>query len=75
MVDRVNKPSHYTARGYEPIDVIESWNLNFALGNAIKYIGRHGLKAENGLNDKEKTIEDLKKAAWYINREIERLSK
>ena len=67
--EKVNHPSHYLKdSGHEVIDVIESWNLNFSLGNAIKYIARAGRKDEN-LN-----IQDLKKASWYINREIERLS-
>ena len=53
--------------GYEAIDVIEAWDLNFNLGNALKYIARAGLK------DPKKHIEDLEKAAWYINREIKRI--
>tara|TARA_Y100000592_G_C5477033_1_gene322900 strand:+ start:609 stop:845 length:237 start_codon:yes stop_codon:yes gene_type:complete len=67
--EKVNHPSHYLKdSGHEVIDVIESWNLNFSLGNAIKYIARAGRKDEN------LKIQDLKKASWYINREIERLS-
>ena len=54
-------------RCIEVIDAIESWELNFSRGNAVKYIARAGHK-----NDE---LEDLKKAAWYINREIERLEK
>lgn len=67
--DAVNHPSHYTHGKYEPIDIIEDWRLGFCLGNAVKYIARAGHK------DAAKTIEDLRKAAWYLNREIERLSK
>lgn len=65
--DPVNHPSHYTAyNGLEIIDLTEQ--MNFNRGNAVKYIARAGLK---GAGDKE--IEDLEKAAWYINREIQRL--
>ena len=68
MSDSVNHPSHYESvvKGVECIDVTEQFNFN--RGNAIKYISRAGHK------DKAKEIEDLRKAAWYINREIERLS-
>lgn len=66
--DAVNNPKHYTQHptGVECIDIIEHWPANLA--NAVKYIWRHGLKG----GTHAKTIEDLKKAAWYINREIER---
>lgn len=67
--EAVNHPSHYNAGKYEVIDVIEDWNLDFNLGNSIKYIGRAGKK------NPDKIIEDLEKAAWYLNREIERLKK
>ena len=65
MTDPVNHPSHYTAY---PVEVIRltAW-MNFCRGNAVKYIARAGLK------DPDKEIEDLKKAAWYINYEIDRL--
>ena len=67
--EKVNHPAHYLKdSGHEVIDVIESWDLNFSLGNAIKYIARSGKKDEN-LN-----VQDLEKALWYINREIKRLS-
>lgn len=62
--EKVNHPTHYNKGKYEVIDVIEDWNLGFNLGNAIKYIAR----AEH----KENALEDLKKAEWYIKREIER---
>lgn len=65
--EAVNHPSHYNAGKYEVIDVIEDWNLGFNLGNSIKYIGRAGKK------NPDKIIEDLEKAAWYLNREIQRL--
>lgn len=66
-MDNVNHPTHYNHGEIEAIDVIEDWNLNFNLGSTIKYINRHPYKG--------KPIEDLKKAAWFLNREIERLSK
>lgn len=65
--DPVNSPSHYTAyKGLEIIDLTEQ--MNFNRGNAVKYIARAGHKS-TGPGE----IEDLKKAAWYIQREIERL--
>lgn len=65
--DPVAHPSHYTMHpsGVECIDIVE--HLTFNVGNAIKYLWRAGLKGNR--------IEDLKKAAWYANREIERLTK
>ena len=65
--DAVNHPSHYTDGKIEVIDFIEDKNLDFCLGNAVKYISRAGKK------DPEKEIEDLKKAVWYINRRIQEL--
>ena len=65
--DPVNHPSHYCTGNIEVIDFIMDKKLNFCRGNAIKYIVRAGLK------DKNKTIEDLQKAIFYINREIEEL--
>ena len=61
-VDMVNSPPHYTAGGVETIDFIEAKNLNYNLGNAVKYITRAGLKGNR--------VEDLQKAKWYIEREI-----
>lgn len=66
VLDEVNHPKHYTCGQIEPIDVIEDWNLGFHLGNTVKYIARAGKK---DLND---SLTDLKKAAWYLEREIER---
>lgn len=60
----VNHPSHYRPDAYEAIDVIQSWGLNFALGNVVKYICRAGLK------DPNKTIEDLEKALFYLKADI-----
>jgi hypothetical protein len=68
MSDAVNHPEHYGGdTPYEAIKVIEAWGLGFCLGNAVKYISRAGKKPG------AETVEDLKKAAWYINREISRL--
>ena len=68
--ENVDHPSHYLKNsGHEVIDVIEAWNLNFSLGNAIKYIARSGKK------DPAKTIEDLEKAIFYLNYEISSLKK
>ena len=65
--ENINHPAHYNVGRIEVIDAIESWALNFSRGNAVKYIARAGHKGGE--------IEDLKKAAWYINREIERLKR
>jgi len=67
--DPVNHPSHYTSGNIEVIDFIEDKQLNFHLGNKVKYIARAGKK------DPTKTLEDLKKAAWYLNRHIKNLEK
>lgn len=67
--DPVNHPAHYTTGNIEVIDFIQDKQLNFARGNAVKYIVRAGLK------DPEKTIEDLEKAKWYIDAEIKDLKK
>lgn len=64
MSDSINHPPHYTSGKIEVIDFIEDQNLNFHLGNVIKYVCRAGLK------DHEKEIEDLKKAEWYLVRYI-----
>lgn len=67
MKEMVNHPSHYNDGKIEVIDFIEDKNLNFHRGNAVKYIARAGKK------DKSKEVEDLKKAQWYIEREIKKL--
>jgi len=62
--DSINNPSHYSeGRKYEPIEVIEDWGLGFGLGNAVKYISRAGRKGD--------FLQDLKKARFYIDREIQ----
>lgn len=72
--DNINHPSHYTSHpsGIECIDIAE--HHDFCIGNVIKYLWRAGLKSEDGISKKEKQIEDLKKAIWYIKREIKHLS-
>lgn len=70
--EMVNHPDHYQNGGdntYEVIKVIDAWGLGFSLGNTVKYIARAGKK------DPKKELEDLKKAAWYLNHEIEKLEK
>ncbi len=73
--DVINAPSHYTKFGeaYEPINVIEAWELNFQLGNAVKYIPRAGEKLYEGKTALESKIIDLKKSRWYLDREISNL--
>lgn len=63
-LDSVDHPPHYQSGGMEVIDVIEAYSLGFRLGNAVKYILRAGRKGDR--------LEDLRKAQWYLNREIER---
>jgi hypothetical protein len=64
MTDQINRPPHYTQHfsGIECIEVVE--HMNFNLGNAVKYIWRADLKDD--------ALENLKKAQWYIAREVER---
>lgn len=68
-MEAVNHPLHYGGEDnpYETIKVIEAWGLGFSLGNAVKYIARAGKKGDR--------LEDLKKAAWYLNREMESASR
>ena len=68
MNENVNHPSHYNSGKIEVIDYIEDQNLGFHLGNAIKHICRAGKK------DRNKTVEDLRKAIWYIERYISMIS-
>jgi len=63
----VDHPKHYNVGGIEVIDAIEAWKLGFNLGNVVKYVARADYKS--------KPLEDLKKAKWYLEREIERRSK
>ena len=65
MTDMIN-PDHYKGdRQFEPIEVIEDWGLNYRLGNALKYIARNGRKPG------EDAREGLRKAIWYLEREIQ----
>lgn len=65
MTEAVNHPAHYGGADnpYEAIKVIEAWELGFCLGNTVKYISRAGKKGA--------ALEDLKKAQWYLQREID----
>ncbi len=69
MSEQVNHPKHYGGQDnpYEAIKVIEAWDLGFCLGNTVKYISRAGKK------ESDKTIQDLEKAKWYLEREIQKL--
>ena len=61
-MEAVNHPAHYQSNGIEVIDIIENFDLNFNLGNTVKYVLRAGKKG----NKKE----DLEKAVWYFKREL-----
>lgn len=73
MEDRIDHPKYYNSHpsGIECIKITRHYC--FAIGNAIKYLWRAGLKIEEGLSDKQKEVEDLKKAIWYINDRIKQL--
>lgn len=62
-MDKINHPSWYTDGKYETIDAIESWKMDYHLGNAVKYLSRAGKK--------DSALDDLKKARWYVAREME----
>jgi hypothetical protein len=66
MKEAVNNPEHYGGADnpYEAIKVIDAWDLNFNLGNTVKYIARCGKKDDE--------IQELEKAAWYLNNEIKK---
>ena len=63
LLDLVNRPPHYRTGGIETIDFIEAKDLNYRLGNVIKYVSRAGRKDTDA-------VQDLEKAAWYLQREI-----
>jgi hypothetical protein len=69
MTESINHPEHYGGADnpYEAIKVLEAWTLNFNLGNVLKYLSRAGKKGD--------VLEDLKKARWYLDREIGNLEK
>lgn len=68
--DPVTRPAHYVTGGIEPIDFIMSQGLGFVRGNVIKYVTRAGRKG-----GPEMELEDLRKAAYYLKREIERIER
>ncbi len=67
--EKIDHPQHYGGADnvYEAINVIEAWQLSFCLGNVLKYISRAGKKGP--------TLVDLRKAQWYLVREIRRIEK
>jgi hypothetical protein len=67
--EQIIHPEHYGGADniYEAIKVINAWNLDFCLGNTVKYISRAGKKDNNSL------LQDLKKARWYIDYKIKQL--
>jgi len=71
MSNIIDHPEHYGGADntYEAIKVIEAWGLNFCLGNVVKYVSRAGKKKDNNL------LQDLKKAEWYLQREISNMEK
>ena len=73
MNDPVTHPSHYTSGKIEVIDFITDQNLDFCLGNVVKYVSRAGKKEEEGKTIIEKQVEDLKKARFYLDFKIKQL--
>lgn len=73
-IDNVNHPKHYTQHpsGVECIEIVRHYC--FSIGSAIKYLWRAGLKEDSALTCKEKEIEDLRKAIWFINDRIKQLT-
>jgi hypothetical protein len=69
--EQVNHPQHYGGKNneYETIKVIDAWELGFSLGNTVKYISRAGKK------EKDKELQDLKKALFYLKHHIDNLEK
>jgi hypothetical protein len=65
--DMINHPKHYNVDGYEVIDIIDAFKLNFNMGNALKYL----LRADRKGNKEQ----DINKAIWYLQREIEQSEK
>lgn len=64
MSDKINHPRHYTAGSIEVYDFIDAWNLDFTIGNVVKYVTRAPYKGTQ--------LEDLKKAKWYLEKAIEK---
>ncbi len=67
MSDPISHPPHYTFSQVEVIDAIEAWELGYHLGNVVKYVARAPHKGRR--------LEDLQKAQWYLQREIQRQRK
>ena len=65
MKEKINHPEHYNKGKIEVISAIVDWDLNFCMGNVIKYVSRYKYK--------ESPLEDLKKARWYLDYEIQKL--
>jgi len=65
--EKVDHPQHYNPGKYETIKIIEAYNLGFSRGNVLKYLLRAGTKSS------ATELEDLEKALWYLNREIDRI--
>ena len=75
MANKID-PDHYQSNtNLEAIDVIEAFDLNFHRGNIVKYVLRAGKKTEKGYENKQKQLEDLNKAKWYLSRLIEVVEK
>ena len=68
-MEGINHPDYYNAGGFEAIDIIDAYGLNFSLGNAIKYILRAGRKHNS------RYVDDLRKAVWYLQHELDRREK
>ena len=74
MANKID-PEHYRSNTkLEAIDVIEAFDLNFHRGNVVKYVLRAGKKSEKGYENKDKQLEDLKKAKWYLERVIKNVT-
>lgn len=67
FVDEKTTPKHYTELSITPVDIIESWDLDFFTGTALKYIARRGNKPG------ETEVDDLNKAIWYLQRRVRNL--
>ena len=76
--ERVDHPDHYLPGTYEAINVIEAWLgkkgcFNFCVANALKYLARIDKKKSIGMSKEDKTIEDIKKAIWYLEYSLKML--
>jgi hypothetical protein len=65
MKEKINHPKYYNLGTIEVVDAIVDWGLNFCMGNVIKYVARY--------RHKDDSLEDLKKARWYLDYEIRKL--